>query len=283
MVAVLHAFVNQRIAFSQTDPGRRQAGEVVRQQRGEAPVVAVGGGAHILLEQPGDARLFQQKALGKALVRGRVLVRCATRVEQQLQAQRQAGVTRAQRTLRRQRAARAVATDGDARSVQPQRSAVLRHPDQVLPGVLGRGREFVRRRQTVIQRDHSRAGQPAQLAAQHIVGIDAAQGEAAAMKVQQHRQPGLGGRRVKPRRQRRAVAGRDRELLHPGQGRARQLQHLGAHGVGCARLTRWQAVHGRVGGTGDAFEHALHRGRQQMVGRTVAHGAGREEGWYRKA
>ena len=72
--------------------------------------------------------------------------------------------------------------------IKPQRSGMLRQPLQRIPGIVGRNGKLVFGCQPVINRHHGAARQVAELAAQHIVRGQAANGEATAMKKQQNRQ-----------------------------------------------------------------------------------------------
>ena len=70
------------------------------------------------------------------------------------------------------------------------------NPLQCIPAVFMGGGEFELRRQPVVQRHHRAARQVGQSAAQAVVGGYVANGKAAAVQVQQHRQGVVGGRIV---------------------------------------------------------------------------------------
>ena len=101
-----------------------------------------------------------------------------------------------------------------------------------------------------------------ELAAQAVVGLQAADDEAAAVQVQQQRQPAV-RRRVQPRAQRGAAGGRQREVLDPRQRGAWWFQHLGRGFVGGARGLRvwwWKGGRRRA----DAVQQPGHRQREQV-------------------
>ncbi|GAO22668.1 hypothetical protein ALISP_2488 [Alicycliphilus sp. B1] len=91
LVAVRYALVHQRVAFGQADPGGGHAVHVGGEQRGEAPVLALGAAGDVLVEEPAYGRAVEHRAVGELGVRGRVLVRRGSGIDQELQRQRQAG------------------------------------------------------------------------------------------------------------------------------------------------------------------------------------------------
>ena len=103
----------------------------------------------------------------------------------------------------------------------------------------------------------------AQHAAQRVVGRDAADREAAAVEVQQHRQA-LVRRRIEPRRQRMAVARGDsaKSSTRASCGLG-HFEHAGALLVGRLGLLGRQGVQRRMAGAGHAVDHAGHLGRQR--------------------
>ena len=204
--------------------------------------------------------------MGEGLVAGRVLVAGGAGVEQQLQRQWPAGVARGDGRDRGQRAARAVATDGDFCTVQAQRGRVFPQPGQRVPGVVHGGGELPFGRQPVVQRHHRALGEMGQVAAQGFVRGDVADGEAAAVEVQQHRQRVVRRRSEQPGLERMAVARRKAQVLHAMQLVGRDVEHTCASFIGQPGLRRRQRVHGHMPGAGDAVDHAAHRGGQQGSG-----------------
>ena len=179
----------------------------------------------------------------------------------------QAGATPSTSALqgahRRQRAAGAVAAHGQRGIGQAEISGPCGQGAHRCPGVVDRGRERVFGRTPVVQRHHRAAAAPRQLAAQAVVRFQPADDEAAAVKVQQgrHRLVRVG---VQACRQRRAVGSGQAEVFDAGQRHARQVQHLGAHGIGAARVGHRQGVERRALGALDATQQAGHGWRQQM-------------------
>ena len=271
-VGIGHALVHQRVAFGQAHPGGGDTVQIGRQQGSEAPVLPILRVFDVLAEEPVDGLGIQHQAMGEATVRFRVLVRRRARVEEQLQRQRQAGIARQDGVHRRQRAARAVAAHGQPGRVGAQFSRVRGQPGQCIPGVVRCSRKAVLGRQAVIERHHHAAGQASQFAAQHVVGLHAAHGEAATMQVEQQRQAGgagiaLGGRGVEPRRQHRPAARGNAQLLHAGQRGLGHFQHAGAGLVGGAGTHRAQGVQRRAAGACHAVEHVGHLRGQGSGGR----------------
>ena len=235
------------------------------QERRKTPVFPVGGAAQVVSKKPVDIDRVQHKTLRKFAMRRRVLMRSAAGVKQQLQGQFQARIPRHDRAHGGQRAARAVAADGQALVVQPQTVRVDGQPLQRVPRIVRGGGEFVFGREPVVQRHHGAAHQVAELAAQHIMRGDAANGETAAVQIQQHRQ--LVVRRcVKPRRQGVAVTRRNGEVFHPAQDGFGDFQHARPRFVGGASLCGRQGVKRRTLSAGHAADDVAHGGRQQAVG-----------------
>jgi hypothetical protein len=197
------------------------------------------------------------------------LVRAGARVVQQLQRQRLADVTRMQGGDGGQRATGAVAPHGDAAAVQAQRAGFAHQPGQRVPGVVHGGGKAVLRRQAIVHRDDGRAALRRQHATQHVVRGQVADGETAAVKVQQHGQRrgsalGLGG--IQARANLRAVARGDLQLLHARQLRRRHIEQARCGIVGGACLRGGQAVERRALGTGHVLDQQARGGRQQLQG-----------------
>ena len=259
-IRVLHAVVRQRVAFGQPEPGRRHAFDLGRVQRREAPVLAVG--VVYVLPEVLDVRLLQHQALVVAAMRRPRPARRRSPVEQQLQRQRQA------------RVARERGADGGTacrrHCRRPRQGATCprpaprppRHPLQGGPRVVGRRREAMLRCQPVAHGNDRAARALGQRAAQRVVRGDAADGEAAAVEVHQHRQALRRGR-DQACRDLDAGRHRDAQVLHPRQVRPRHLQHAGARLVGGARLLRRKFVQRDVPGARHALEHGTH-GRGQF-------------------
>ena len=234
-----------------------------------------------MVEEPVDGGGVQDRAVRETRVRGRVLVRRATGVEEHLQRQRQAGGARQDGVDGGQRAPGTVAAHRQARPVQAQLARVPGQPGQCVPGVVRCGRKAVLRRQPVVERQHGAAGQTRQLAAQRVVRGAAADGEAPAVQVQQHRQAGRGVGRHQAGAEQCAIARRNGELLGPRQLGARHLQDAGAQLVRGARLLRRECVQGRAPGARHALEHAAHLRRQARgvdVGVARGHSKARDTG-----
>jgi hypothetical protein len=107
-----------------------------------------------------------------------------------------------------------------------------------------------------------------QLAAQTIVRGGAADGEATAVEVDQHRQA-LGAGRHQAYRYGKAVTRRDVKVLDPCHRVQWQFQHVGASGIGSAPLHGRQRMQGHEAGTRHAFQHAMHGRCQQGFRVTV--------------
>ena len=137
--------------------------------------------------------------------------------DQQLQRQRQAGIPRQQCAHGSEGAAGTVAADGQARAVQTEVAVGLRmQPLQGGEAVVDRRRKAVLRSQPVGQCHHGHAAAQGQLTAQAVVRLQAADGEAAAMQIKQHRQPGV-RRRVQAGRAPPPGGHRQLEIHHPSQ------------------------------------------------------------------
>ena len=272
-VGVQHALVGQRIALGQADPGGRHAVEIAdfaapvhAIERRETPVVAVGGAPQVVTEEIVDVWRLQQKAVGEGLVGGGVLVPCCARIKQQLQRQRPASVARGNRGHGGQRAASAVAAQRDARRVQPQAGGVFAQPGQAVPGIHHRGRKFRCGGQPVIDRHHRAVRQVRQVPTQRLVGGHAADGEATAMKVQQHRQGRIGRWSKQPRAEFDAVARGHAQVFYARQLVGWDVEHASTSLVGQLGLRRREHVHRRVASAGDAVEHTAHGWGQEGSG-----------------
>ena len=136
-------------------------------------------------------------------------------------------------------------------------------PLQSVPSVINCGREAVLRSQPVVERDHRALPQQAELAAQHIVGIEPADGKAAAMEIQQSRQSLRAVRRVKPCRHEMAVAGGNMQGLNLVDRRRRQVQQGSTRLVEGPRLVHTHRVHGRTTRTVDVVDQSPNFGRQR--------------------
>ena len=231
-VGVVHALVYQRVTFGQADPGGGHTVHIGCMQRGKTPVLTLCAALHIVAKEPADGGLFQHQPARKGGVRWRVLVGRATRVDQQLQRQRQARIARQDGIHRGQRAACTVAAHSQPCWVCAQGFCMGCQPLQGIPRIVaGRGKAVLRR-QPVVQRHHHAASKARQLAAKNVVRGNAANGEAAAMHVQQQWQPRVGAWCIQPGGHRMAIAGRDVQVFHPRQGCLGHLQHAGTGFVG---------------------------------------------------
>ena len=199
-------------------------------------------------------------------VRVGVLVVGGAGVDEQLQRQLQPRVARVHGADGRQRAAGRIAADGDARGIEAQRAAALaRQPVQRVPGVVHRGGKAPFGRQAVVERQHGGAAGCAEHAAKGVVRFDAADGEAAAVGVQQHGEAGVSTGRDQARGQGVAVARRDAHLLHARQFGLGHVEHADGLGVGGLGLLRRQRVHGRVRRLRHALDQQAHGGGQAGV------------------
>ena len=236
LVRVLHALVHQRVAFGQANPGGGQTCVVGRVHRGKAPVIAVGF-VDVVGKKPVHRLLVEHEALGKGVVRGGVLPSNAAGVKQQLQAQGQACIACHQGAHGGQGAACTVSAHCQSCGVQAQRLALLAQPVQGVPAVVDGRWKTVFGSQPVVQRHHGAVTQARELAAQHIVGGQAAHAEAPAMDVQQHGQGDLAARGIQPGGHGVAIAGRDLDVLHPVHLRGGlQVEHGPANVVKLTRL-----------------------------------------------
>ncbi len=104
---------------------------------------------------------------------------------------RPAAITHEQRRDGGEIGAGAVAANGEAAFVDAKAGGVLGHPHRGGVGVFHRRREFMFRREAVIDRDNRAAGGLGQGAAQAVVGIETADDKAAAVK---EHEAGLMGR-----------------------------------------------------------------------------------------
>ena len=151
-------------------------------------------------KKPVDGGRFQHQAVRVGGVRRGVLVRGAAGVEQQLQRQRQLHIARQDGADRSQCAACAVAAHRQPRHVCAQRAALCGQPLQRVPGV-------------------------GQFTAERVVRGNAANGEPAAMQVQQQRQAGIQAGRIQARCQCSAVACWNVKVFHARQVCLGHFQH----------------------------------------------------------
>ena len=240
LVGVHHAFIDQRVALGQTQPSRGDAVNIGRAQWRKAPVVAVGRGAQVVVEEISDVSFFKHKALGKCFVRGRVLVRGATRVKEELQAKWQPTMASLNGACSSQRAASAVPTNRYAMGVQAQPGTLTGDPLHRVPRIVMGHRKLESGRQPVSYREHGTVGQAAQGAAQHIVGGQAADGEAATVKIQEHRQS-FTGWRIESHGDVTAIARLKSKTLNPVYLGWGKVQYASAH------LVSSPGLHGREG------------------------------------
>ena len=193
---------------------------------------------------------------------------CATGVKQQLQAQRQANTARLNGAGRRQRPTGAVAANRQATGIKTQPRALPGDPLHGVPGVVMCHWKPELGCQTISHREHGTVRQVAQGAAQHIMGGDAADGEAAAMKINEHWQS-FSSWRIKPNRHFMTITrlkGKTLDPMYFGRGK---IQHASPHLIGSAGLHRCQCVQGHLGRTRHPVEHAVHDGGQQGAWVTV--------------
>ena len=118
---------------------------------------------------------------------------------------------------RRQCATGRIAANGEARAIQPERCrALARQPVQRVPGVVHGGGEAVPGASRCPATARPRRLLPRH-AAHRVVRLDAADGEAAAVQVQQHRQASSVAGAHQARRLALPIARRDAQVLHAGQ------------------------------------------------------------------
>ena len=191
----------------------------------------------------------------------------AKRRDEQLQAQLQAGIARMDGAHCRERAAGAVAPHGQTRVVQPQHVARAAQPMHRGPRIVHCVWEPVFGCEPIFECDHRRAAAHRKLAAQAVVRVEVTDREAAAVQVQQHRQGtsrrGMWGIQARP--QRRAVGGRNVEVLEASDRRAVQFQHFGGSHIGLARLGHGHGVERWAVDAPHAFQNARHR-RRDLAG-----------------
>jgi hypothetical protein len=111
----------------------------------------------------------------------------------------------------------AVAPDGDARRISAQLGSVGGHPLEHRPGVVERSRERVLGCQSVVHRDHDDTRVGAEGAAGVIVGVEAPDGPAATVEVDQDPEGPRAGGRVHAHRDV-APRSRDRPVGRPDVG-----------------------------------------------------------------
>jgi hypothetical protein len=93
LVGIQDAFVDKRVALGQPEPCRRHAVYIWGIQRSKSPIGSIGRVGQVVVEKVLDSRLFQNKAMGKGFVGGRVCLGRTTWIKQELQGQRQALVS----------------------------------------------------------------------------------------------------------------------------------------------------------------------------------------------
>jgi hypothetical protein len=217
----------------------------------------------VLGEEEVDHGLGQQRTVGMP-VRGRVLVRGGAGVEQHLQRQRQARVARLMAHTAASVPPALSPPTARRPASRPRLAPCFRDEREGVPRVVRCGRKLVRGRQPVVDRHHRAAALVAQHAAQRVVRADVADGEAATMKVHQHRQH-LGRRRIEPRGYREAVARGDAEVFDARQLGLGHFEHARAFFVGGLGLVGGELLERGMAGARHALDHAGHlRGERRL-------------------
>ena len=215
--------------------------------------------------------------MGMGQIAALVHIAAKARVDQHLPQNLHGTAAQPMRNRRRQIAAGTVAADRQACRIDAQGARLRRHPSGDGQAVVHRAWEGGLGAHPVIDRDHGAAAAIAQLAAQHVVRVEVADDEPAAVEIDQTRQHGIGGSAGGPV----AAAG-------DGAARAghRQVAHLAHRRFG--RLGEEAAF--AVGGTRFLRTHLMDRGQaafvdqlQQGLGLHIEHGVptpgnGRETG-----
>ena len=149
-VSVHHAFIDQWVTFGQSEPCRRHVLHLRCRQRRKTPVLAVCRCAQVVIEKIANVWFFEQEALGERLVRRRVLLRRAARINKKLQNEWQSAIARLQGAGGREGAARAVAAHCDAAGVEPPALTGAGDPLQRIPGVVKRSGKLVFGRESIV-------------------------------------------------------------------------------------------------------------------------------------
>lgn len=265
------AFVAQRIVAGRQHEGRRQVGEVAREQRREAQVAKIGRRRHVGLPEPVDEVPGEEIPLGELAPRATLLARVGGGIDQHLEGGRLlAGVAAGLADDCCDGSARRIAADRKARRVCAEGRRVVADMAEGRDAVVDRRGEGMFRRQAIIDGDHQAAALVGEPATGRIVGIEVADHEAAAVIVDQRRQRTGGGAE-------RTVAAEADLATRPSEGavgdradfgrrRFAVLGHLvdglSPHRVG-QRMERRSAllrglVHQIEQGTGLGVEHLVH-------------------------
>src|SRR5579875_2803150 len=190
-------FVAQGVVLGGDDEGGGQAAQVARQQGRGQRVRLILFAIQVMVREP-DHVVFRQKVAGGVLFdRDRVHPEIGGGIDQQLEDKvRASPISRHLGHNGSEIAARAIAADGNVRSVHVQLRRVLRHPLRRRIAIFRRGREFVFGREPVIDGDHDATRSICQAAADAIVCVQVADHPAAAMKKDQRRERPIALRRV---------------------------------------------------------------------------------------
>ena len=263
---IVASLVLQRVEPGRHHQGRRQvAAQLGAAQEGAARLRMADRGQRLV--EPGQRRLGQDRSV-QLLARGGLHLRPDARIEQQLEGDLAGRVVlQVDGDRGRQVAAGRVAADRDALGVHAQVVGVVERPLGRRQRVVVAGRERMLRRQPVVDRQHPHAGQRGQPPAVAVMGLQVADGEAAAVEIDQAAAWGLGaGGGVQPRWDRTGsaadlqVLGRDvlrrvlvgRLALHL----VAHADHGGRHGV------QRRGVRGLLGGRVD---HRFEVGVEHLV------------------
>ena len=251
-IGVGHALVAQRVELAGDDECGRQTREVARSQRRRVRALPVGRIGIVIPEPPHHA-CREQIAFAVLDVRRPREIAVDHGSDQHLAGDaRAAGIARLLADDGGDVAARAPAAHRELSRRSAQLRGVIRDPaDGGEPVVYGR-REARLRRMAIVHRYHDGVGPDAEIAAEGIVGIEAAQHPAATVEVDDDgMRPRRGGAvaavRQRARRTGQLAVG---DLAHRGAGRPIPLQRDG-HG---ARHIDRQGLERRQRGLGDQVE-----------------------------
>ncbi len=193
LAGVALALVAQRIEAGRGHVGRRQAVQIVRQQRGGARIAGGGLVRKVVPAKPVHLPLRQEEAFAEEPIA--LVLRREVRhgIDQELEDGPRPALSHAQSGGDRgQVAAGAVAAHGHARGLAAELRRVLRSPAEGRRRILHRGGEAMLGRQPVVDREHVHAGVSREEAAGAVVGVEVADHPAAAVVVDEERAPRAG-------------------------------------------------------------------------------------------
>ncbi len=217
-VCVGLALVSERVERGGDDERRREAGQVLGEQRRHPRIGCVSPrGPEVVVRVPVHLGVGEQEALAEQFSRAVAGRHVGRGIDQQLERRRgSAGARRKLRGHRRQIAAGAVAAHGDPVRISTEPAGVRERPAERGVGVVDRGGKPMLGRQPVVDRKYVCAGVAAENSARAVVRVQVAVEEPATVVEDEQRMgtAGLGRGVVAGAERHRRIAPVDLEIAH---------------------------------------------------------------------